>query len=57
MAGHVADLIAAAPKAVWLQSGIRNDEAAEELVAAGIDVVQDRCLKVDHAASMKKSSL
>ena len=36
------------PKAVWFQLGIRNDEAAKKLVAAGIDVVQDRCLLVDY---------
>ena len=45
---HVDDIIAARPKAVWFQLGIRNDAAAERLVAAGIDVVQDRCLLVDH---------
>lgn len=41
---HVDDIIAAAPRAVWMQSGIRNDDAAARLQAAGIDVVQDRCL-------------
>lgn len=35
------------PRTVWLQSGIRHDAAAERLAAAGIDVVQDRCLGVD----------
>lgn len=45
---HVDDIIARRPKAVWFQLGIRNDEAARRLVAAGIDVVQDRCLLVDH---------
>lgn len=45
---HVPDLIAKKPKVVWLQLGIRNDEAAKLLVEAGIDVVQDRCLLVDH---------
>lgn len=45
---HVDDLIAKKPKVVWFQSGIRNDAAAARLVAAGIDVVQDRCLYVDH---------
>jgi len=34
------------PRVVWLQSGIRDDEAAGRLIAAGIDVVQDRCLGV-----------
>ena len=34
------------PAVVWLQSGIRHDEAAHRLAEAGIDVVQDRCLGV-----------
>jgi uncharacterized protein len=45
---HVDDLIAARPKGVWFQSGIRNDEAALALAEAGILVVQDRCTMVDH---------
>ena len=44
---HVDDIIAKQPKAVWFQSGIRNDEAAEKLARAGIEVVQDRCLMVE----------
>jgi predicted CoA-binding protein len=45
---HLEDILAAKPKAVWFQSGIRNDRAAERLARAGIKVVQDRCLMVDH---------
>jgi uncharacterized protein len=45
---HVEDLLAKRPKAVWFQLGIRNDAAARRLAEAGIDVVQDRCLMVDH---------
>jgi len=44
---HVPDILAKRPKAVWLQLGIRNDAAAEQLARAGIDVVQDRCLMVE----------
>ena len=44
---HVADIIAKRPKSVWFQLGIRNDDAAERLARAGIDVVQDRCLMVE----------
>ena len=44
---HVDDIIAKRPRSVWFQLGIRNDEAAERLAQAGIDVVQDRCLKVE----------
>src|SRR6476619_882253 len=45
---HVADILAKMPKAVWMQSGIRNDVVAETLAKAGIKVVQDRCIMVDH---------
>jgi uncharacterized protein len=45
---HVDDILAAKPVAVWFQLGIRNDAAAEKLARAGIKVVQDRCLMVDH---------
>ena len=44
---HLDDIIAKQPRAVWFQLGIRNDEAAEQLARAGIDVVQDRCLLVE----------
>ena len=45
---HIPDILAKKPKAVWFQLGIRNDAAADRLAAAGIDVVQDRCLLVEH---------
>jgi hypothetical protein len=45
---HVEDLVALAPRCVWLQLGIRNDRAAEALARAGILVVQDRCLMAEH---------
>lgn len=45
---HVEDLLAKKPKAVWFQSGIRNDAVAQTLAEAGIRVVQDRCLMVEH---------
>jgi predicted CoA-binding protein len=44
---HVDDIIAAKPKFVWFQLGIRNDESARKLAEAGIKVVQDRCLMVE----------
>lgn len=44
---HVGDILAAKPKYVWFQLGIRNDSAAQELAEAGIKVVQDRCLMVE----------
>lgn len=45
---HLEDILAKRPKAVWFQSGISHDEAAEKLARAGIKVVQDRCLMVEH---------
>ena len=45
---HVDDIIAAQPKFVWLQLGIRHDDAARKLAEAGIQVIQDRCLMVEH---------
>lgn len=35
-------------KVIWTQLGIRDDEATERAEAAGKQVVQDRCLKVEH---------
>lgn len=46
--GHVDDLLRARPAAVWMQSGIRNAEAAQRLAEAGIRVVQDRCTMIEH---------
>ena len=45
---HVDEIIEAKPKSVWVQLGIRNDEAAEAFAKAGINVVQDLCLMVEH---------
>lgn len=36
-------------KVVWLQLGLRHDEAAQKAVDAGLQVVQNRCLKIEHA--------
>ncbi|HJK89450.1 MAG TPA: CoA-binding protein [Polyangiaceae bacterium LLY-WYZ-15_(1-7)] len=47
LAQHLEDLLALAPPLVWLQSGIRDDAFAARLTAAGIDVVQSRCLMVE----------
>jgi hypothetical protein len=45
---HVDDILAAKPRSVWMQSGIRNEEAARRFAEAGIRVVQDRCAMVEH---------
>ena len=50
VAQHLPDLLAKRPRAVWLQSGIRDDRTAEALARSGILVVQDRCLMVEYRA-------
>jgi predicted CoA-binding protein len=47
LAPHLDDILAKKPRSVWLQLGIRDDAFASRLTAAGIDVVQDRCLLVE----------
>nr|WP_277929853.1 CoA-binding protein [Lysobacter sp. M15] len=48
IAPHLDEIIAARPRAVWFQTGIRHDQCAQALRDAGIDVVQDECLMVEH---------
>ena len=45
---HLPDLLGKRPRAVWLQTGIRHDVAARLLAEAGILLVQDRCMMVEH---------
>lgn len=48
--GHIEDILAMTPrpKVVWFQLGIKNEDAARILEAAGITVVQNRCTLADH---------
>lgn len=46
--GLTASLLAARPRLVWMQIGVRDDAVAVALEAAGITVVMDRCLMVEH---------
>jgi len=48
LAPHLPDILQTRPRTVWLQTGIRDDGFAEALINAGIDVVQDECLMVEH---------
>ncbi len=48
ISAHVEDILKLKPKSVWIQLGIRNDKAAETLAKAGIKIVQDACLMVEH---------
>lgn len=45
----VDEAIAIGAKTVWFQLGLRHDEAARKALDAGLQVVQDRCLKIEHA--------
>lgn len=48
--GHVEDILAMSPrpKVVWMQLGIKNDDVAKILEAAGITVVQNKCTLAEH---------
>jgi len=50
VAAHVDEILALAPRprCVWLQLGVRDDVSARRLEAAGITVIQDRCIMVEH---------
>ena len=56
VAAHLPDLVAKKPRAVWLQSGIRDDRSAEALARAGVLVVQDRGLMVDYRAVARSAA-
>jgi uncharacterized protein len=48
VSGLVEPILAVRPKLVWMQVGVRDEQSARRLEAAGIAVVMDRCLAVDH---------
>jgi uncharacterized protein len=56
LAQHLDDIVAKRPHVVWLQSGIQHDDFARALTDHGIDVVQDRCLMVEHRAARARMS-
>jgi hypothetical protein len=54
---HAHEAIRMQPKVFWMQLGIENQEAASLLVKAGIDVVMNKCIKIEHDRLWKKNSL
>ncbi len=46
------EAVAKGAKVLWMQLGIRNDEAARTASEAGLDVVMNRCVKIEHARIM-----
>lgn len=54
LAGVVDEALALTPppKAIWMQLGLRDEAAAAKAEAAGVMVVMDRCIRVDHARVM-----
>ena len=51
---HAYEAIKIQPKVFWMQLGIENHEAALLLVKAGIDVVMNKCIKIEHDRLCKK---
>jgi predicted CoA-binding protein len=51
---NVPDIVEAAirknARVIWMQLGITNDEAEERARAAGLEVVSDRCILIEHRA-------
>ena len=54
---HAYEAIAHKAKVFWMQLDIKDQKAAELLTTEGIDVVMDKCIKVEHARLFKKIHL
>lgn len=57
LAGVTDDALAAKAKALWFQLDCIDEDAAARAAAAGLTVVMDRCIMVDHAAILGRSWL
>jgi predicted CoA-binding protein len=47
--GVAAQAVEAGARTFWAQLGLRNQEAADLAYSAGLEVVMDRCVKIEHA--------
>lgn len=54
---HAHEAIRVLPRIFWMQLGIENQEAASLLTDAGIDVVMNKCMKIEHGRLFKKNDL
>jgi uncharacterized protein len=54
---HAQEAMRMQPKVFWMQLGIENQQAAMLLVKAGIDVVMNKCIKIEHDRLCKKNIL
>ncbi|MGD9233458.1 MAG: CoA-binding protein [Desulfobacterales bacterium] len=54
---HAHEAIRLQPKVFWMQLGIENQKAASLLAKAGIDVVMNKCIKIEHDRLCKKNIL
>jgi len=52
---HAHEAIRIKPRVFWMQLNIENQEAAKLLTEAGIDVILNKCIKIEHARLVDKS--
>lgn len=57
IAPHAREALRIMPRVFWMQLNIENQEAADILTAAGIDVVMNRCIKVEHERLCKQKNI
>lgn len=54
---HVDEAIRLRPKVFWMQLDVENEKAARRLSAAGIDVVMNRCIKIEYERVIKRTRI